>query len=184
MSGEYTNTVELLSLSHKFKSSMSMLYTDLQTVIKESYGEKITRENWWNIGNIGDKINQDWILQYHFRLDKKVFGVSLILGADKKRFSTEDYKKMLNSISVDAHIPLLLLYGVFEPIDTEQYSAKDWWSLCLGYSNWSKAILPENYTLKDEISIETEIGPESYYWFSSARYKLCSIFEKGVRFII
>lgn len=167
---KYQDTAKFIGLLNDFKKSMDKLYADLRTVTKQKAPKKIEEEHFWNIS-----YKSTWVYQYHFLIDGKVMGFSFVISVDEENFHTEDYKSIMNCINVEPKTPLILLYGIFDHVDW--YNAKDWWKLCLGYHNWSKADIPEKYTLGRQINIKTGIGPESSAWFSSAKYKIVSMLE-------
>ncbi len=176
MNTKYQDTAKFLCLFNEFKKNMDKLYADSQTVISEKlHPRTIEWDNDWSIFN--NKSKSTWIYQYHYLIDSKILGFSFVISVDEENFYTEDYKSIMKSIDVDPKVPLILLYGVFDPIDIKSYNAKAWWQLCLGYSNWSKSNIPEKYTLGTEINIQTGIQPESYHWFYSAKYKIVSMLE-------
>lgn len=174
----YQNTIKSF---FSFKNNIVSLYEDIQSVISGKLGTDIKKENSWNISNF-NKANSDYILQYHFLYNDLVYGISILASIDLEQKKTSDYQHFITELDFNPQIPLIVVCGVFDPIDKEQYNATEWWRLCLGYEKWGEVIYPEKIKYNQPIKLPTSIDSGSYYWFKNSTFfitKLLNIKEQN-----
>ncbi len=174
----YQNTIKSF---FSFKNNLVALYEDIQSSISGKLDTGIKRYNRWNIFNF-NKINSDHILQYHFLYNDLVYGISILASIDSEQKITSDYRHFATSLKFNPEIPLIMVCGVFDPIDKEQYIATEWWRLCIGYEKWGDVIYPEEIKYDQPIELQTSIDAGSYSWFTNTTFfvtKLLNIKEQN-----
>lgn len=167
------NIIKSVQCFESISKDIYLIYKDLQTELKKMYDKKtdILRENEWNYFPFEES---QFILQYHYRVsDKEVKGFSIIISIPDKPHKTFDDYKICRDLNIaNEQYPLLLSYGIFEPIDIEKYNAEDWFKLYMGFDNWHNDKLPEKFEFDKIHAIETNIPEESNAWFRRARFKI------------
>ena len=159
-----------------FKNNLVSLYEDIQSAISDKLGTDIKRENWWNVFNF-DKVNSDYILQYHFLYNDIVYGISILASVDSEQKKTSDYHHFATSLNLNPQIPLIVICGVFCPIDKDQYNATEWWRLCMGYEKWGEVVYPEVIKYNQSINLPTAIDTGSYYWFTNSTFFISKLLD-------
>lgn len=177
-------TVQILKSFENLSHDITILYEDFQSETRRLCLEQkkvLELENWWSYTWFDKKLQ--FIYQYHYRVGKVVKGLSIIASIHDDWLKTpDDYYKMCRDLNVDSKYPLLLIYGVFEPIDITQYHAKDWVLLFTGAHNWSKCQLPEAYEFNKTKEIITNIDAQSPGWFKKGQIKIKPLLDiKGQR---
>jgi hypothetical protein len=161
---------------YSFKNNLVSLYEDLQSEISNKLSTDIKRENRWNVSNF-NKVNSDYILQYHFLYNDIVYGISILASIDPEQIKTSDYQHFATNLNFNPQIPLIIICGAFDPIDKDQYCATEWWRLCIGYEKWGEVIYPELIKYNQPINLPTSIDPGSYYWFTNSTYFITKLLE-------
>lgn len=173
-----TDAINLLKTSYKFRLDIQRLYDDIQTVIKKYLKNKtlIEREVW---GNYEQLYSNQLILQYHFAINKDVFGVSLLVSIDEKWIKTGNfYNRFITELDIDAQYPLVAIFGRYEPINLDSYLPKDWFMVVTGLCNWHEKNLKGNsYTFNEFLEIKSNIPQEETIWFQSCIVKIKKMLE-------
>lgn len=164
----------LLSFFSEFRKDMERLYLDSQMTIKRQFTKKglaLLRENWWCYDSLQ---NNQLILQYHCNVSKVVYGISFVYAVDHTWIQTGSlYSNVIDSLGIDGEYPLVCLYGIYDPLDQENYSAKEWVILILGINNWcDECKLPLPYNYNQDIAIKTGIPKESNSWFGRCKVRI------------
>lgn len=169
----YQNTIKSF---FSFKNNLVSLYEDIQSEISNKLSVDIKRKKRWNVSSF-DKINSDFILQYHFLYNEIVYGISILASIDPEHRKTPDYQHFATSLNFNPQTPLIIICGIFDPIDKDQYIATEWWRLCLGYEKWGEVNYPEFIKYNQTINLPTSIDTGSYYWFTNSTYFITKILE-------
>lgn len=176
--------LQILKCFENLSHDITLLYEDFQSETRRLCFEQkkvLELENWWNYTWFDKKLQ--FIYQYHYQVGKVVKGFSIIASIHDDLLKTpDDYYKMCTDLKVDPKYPLLLIYGVFEPIDITQYHAKEWVLLFTGAHNWCKCKLPETYEYNKMKEIITNIDAQSPGWFKKGQIKIKPLLDiKGQR---
>lgn len=167
-------TVQILKSFENLSHDITLLYEDFQSETRRLCFEQkkvLELENWWSYTWFDKKLQL--VAQYHYREGNVVRGFTIIASMHDDWLKTpDDYYKMCTDLKVDPKYPLLLIYGVFEPIDISQYNAKEWFQLFTGVNNWNKCKLPGTYEFNKTTEIITNIDAQSSGWFKKGQIRI------------
>lgn len=171
---QYENAIKSF---YTFKNNLISLYEDIQSAVSKKLDNKnIKRKNRWNIFNF-NKVNSDHILQYHFLYNDLVYGVSILASVDSEQIKTSDHQHFATSLKFNPQIPLIIICGVFNPIDKDEYNATEWWRLCIGYEKWGEVTYPEEIKYDQSIRLPTAIDSGSYSWFTNSTFFITKLLD-------
>jgi hypothetical protein len=184
----YAEYVTALKGSDAFHKNVILLLADLATLVSEkTHTGKLTHldgpENnysvWSEDGSEYSEYRGAWV----FDFDNRIRFAEVLVGTYDRALKGEShaYKAMCSQLARDPKVPLLLIYGVFEPRDTARfYNDRDARRQWVRNATLIDLHEEQSYSaisalqFDKPVTVESKEGTDSY-WCEKAKFVICDL---------